>query len=161
MASWPHTIAASSGNSLVLLLHCYVAPLLVRQSTALLGMSLITLLGGHSDKEGAAARLLMASSERRGGGCLPKAAAELAALVAMLYDGACISGLFTPCRSGESCVICIPRIGARSAGASASSASEACVKAAAGRMVPPCAACRTGDGSIRQKTHGVTRRTLA
>jgi hypothetical protein len=42
-------------------------------------MSLITLLGGHSDKEGAAARLLMASSERR----LPKAAAELAALVAM------------------------------------------------------------------------------
>lgn len=63
----------------------------MRQSTALLGMSLITLLGGHSDKEGAAARLLMASSER-GGGCLPKAAAELAALVAMLYDGACISG---------------------------------------------------------------------
>ena len=136
-------------------------PLLVRQSTALLGMSLITLLGGHSDKEGPRRAFSWRRASAAAVAAFRKPAAELATLVAMLYDGACISGLFTPCRSGESCVICIPRIGARSAGAFASSASEACVKAAAGRMVPPCAACRTGDGSIRQKTHGVTRRTLA
>ena len=41
-----------------------------------------------------------------------------------------------------------------SVGASASSAPTAYAKVAAGRMVLPCAACRTGDGTIRRKTRG-------
>ncbi len=45
---------------------------------------------------------------------------------------------------------------ARSVGASASSAPEAYANAAAGRIVPPCAACRTGDGTIRHETRGAT-----
>ena len=60
------------------------------------------------------------------------------------------------CRSVENSAIYIRLIGVSSADMFASSVPAACARGAAGRMAPLCAACRTGDGTIKHGKHGVT-----